>query len=89
MYPGVFLRGAVPVYLYRRWTLLSPVTVVLVPFVVVLWVESRAQSRHADLGIAYGLYVILWPLVLLCAGVVALGERWLRRMGPFDREQTR
>jgi hypothetical protein len=78
MFLGVFLLGAVPTYLYQRWKLISPAGVVLVPFGILLWVESRSPPGQADLVSAYGLYMILWPLVLLVVGAVALGERWLR-----------
>ncbi len=79
MYPGLFLLGAVPTYLYLRWNLITPSLVVLLPFLITLWFESQRASAQSDLITPYGIYLIAWFIVLVGVLVAAAGEWGVKR----------
>lgn len=85
MYPGLFLVGAVGTYLYLRLGLVTPAVIVLGPFSIVLWFESRHSTARADLITPYDLYLVGWVAVLVTVVVVAAGEWWIRHVAASSR----
>lgn len=89
MYPGVFMLGALPVYIYLRQKLVSPAFVIVAPFILALWFEAQGSASQADLVTPVGIYLLVWFVFLLIAafaGSVEWGvKRYRERLNTNDR----